>query len=122
MFKNYFKIALRNLRRNKAFTAINIAGLALGIAACLLIVLFVQHQLSYDRYNKKADRIVRVVLKGKMQVGEIKESHVMPPVAATLKKDFPEIEEATRIRAYGDPRITYNNKTFKEDAIAFVDS
>jgi len=122
MFKNYFKIALRNLRRNKAFTAINIAGLALGIAACLLIVLFVQHQLSYDRYNKKADRIVRVVLKGKMQVGEIKESHVMPPVAATLKKDFPEIEEATRIRAYGTPRITYNNKTFKEDGIAFVDS
>jgi putative ABC transport system permease protein len=122
MFKNYFKIALRNLRRNKAFTAINIAGLALGIAACLLIVLFVQHQLSYDRYNKKADRIVRVVLKGKMQVGEIKESHVMPPVAATLKKDFPEIEEAARIRAYGTPRITYNNKTFQEDAIAFVDS
>jgi len=122
MFKNYFKIALRNLRRNKAFTAINIAGLALGIAACLLIVLFVQHQLSFDRYNKKADRIVRVVLKGKMQVGEIKESHVMPPVAATLKKDFPEIEEATRIRAYGTPRITYNNKTFKEDGIAFVDS
>jgi putative ABC transport system permease protein len=122
MFKNYFKIALRNLRRNKAFTAINIAGLALGIAACLLIVLFVQHQLSYDRYNKKADRIVRVVLKGKMQVGELKESHVMPPVASTLKKDFPEIEEATRIRAYGTPRIAYNNKIFKEDAIAFVDS
>jgi putative ABC transport system permease protein len=122
MFKNYFKIALRNLRRNKAFTAINISGLALGIAACLLIVLYVQHQLSYDRYNKKADRIFRVVLRGKMQVGEIKEAHVMPPVAATLKKDFPEIEEAVRIRADGTPRITYKNKTFKEDAIAFVDS
>ncbi|MDO6434857.1 ABC transporter permease [Flavitalea sp. BT771] len=122
MFKNYFKIALRSLRRNKAFTAINIAGLALGIASCLLIVLYVQHQLSYDRYNKKADRIVRVVLKGKMQVGELKESHVMPPVAAAFKKDFPEIEEATRIRAYGTPRITYKDKTFKEDEIAFVDS
>src|SRR5438876_875516 len=86
-------------------SGINITGLAFCIAACLLIVRFVQQQLSYDRYNNKADRIVRVVLKGKMQVGEIKESHFMPPVAATLKKDFPEIEEATRIRAYGAPRI-----------------
>jgi putative ABC transport system permease protein len=122
MFSNYFKIAFRNLRRNKATTAINIAGLALGISSCLLIVLFVQNQLSYDRYNKKADRIFRVVLRGKMQVGELKEANVMPPVAATLKKDFPEIEEATRIRPYGSPRITYGNKTFKEDQIAFVDS
>lgn len=122
MFRNYFKIAFRNLRRNRSTTAINIAGLALGIASCLLIVLFVQSELSYDRYNTKADRIFRVVLRGKMQVGELKEANVMPPVAATLKKDFPEIEEATRIRSYGTPRITYGNKMFKEDALAFVDS
>jgi len=122
MLRNYFKIAFRNLWRNKAFTAINIAGLALGIATCLLIMLFVQSELGYDRYNEKASRIVRVVIRGKMQVGEIKDAHVMPPVAATLKKDFPEIEEATRIRTYGRPRITYGAKTFKEDAIAFVDS
>lgn len=122
MFRNYFKIAFRNLRRSKFTTTINIAGLALGIASCLLIVLFVQHELSYDRYNEKADRIFRVVLRGKMQVGELKEANVMPPVAATLKKDFPEIEEATRIRPYGTPRIVYGNKLFKEDLIAFVDS
>jgi putative ABC transport system permease protein len=122
MFSNYFKIAFRNLRRSKFTTTINIAGLALGIASCLLIVLFVQHELSYDRYNEKADRIYRVVLRGKMQVGELKEANVMPPVAATLKKDFPEIEEATRIRPYGTPRIVYGNKLFNEDQIAFVDS
>ena len=122
MFRNYFKIAVRSLRRNKSTTAINIAGLALGIASCLLIVLFVQNQLSYDRYNKKAGRIFRVVLRGKMQVGELNEANVMPPVAAALKKDFPEIEDATRIRPYGAPRISYGNKTFKEDQLAFVDS
>jgi putative ABC transport system permease protein len=122
MFSNYFKIALRNLRRNKAFTGINIAGLALGIASCLLIVLFVQHELSYDRYNTSSDRIVRVVFRGKMKVGEIKEANVMPPVAAAFKKDFPEIQEATRIRPYGMPRITYGSKTFKEDVIGYVDS
>ncbi|HVW60880.1 MAG TPA: ABC transporter permease [Puia sp.] len=122
MFRNYFKIAFRNLRRSKFTTTINIAGLALGIASCLLIILFVQHELSYDRYNEKADRIFRVVLRGKMQVGELKEANVMPPVAATLKKDFPEIEEATRIRPYGAPRIVYGNKLFREDQIAYVDS
>ena len=122
MFRNYFKIAFRNLRRSKAFTAINVAGLTLGIATCLLIVLYIQYELSYDRWNSQSDRIVRVSLHGKMQVGEFTEASVMPPVAAALKKDFPEIEEATRIQQGGSPRITYGDKTFKEDALALVDS
>jgi putative ABC transport system permease protein len=122
MFKSYFRIAIRNLWRNKVFSAINIFGLALGIATCLLIMLFVQHELSYDRYNVKADRIFRVVFRGTMEGGEIKEANVMPPVAQTLKKDYPEVLEATRIRSYGTPRVSYGTKTFKEDAIAFVDS
>jgi putative ABC transport system permease protein len=122
MLKSYFTIAVRNLWRNKGFSVINIFGLALGIATCLLIMLFVQHELSYDRYNVKADRIFRVVFRGTMEGGEIKESNVMPPVAQTLKKDYPEILEATRIRPYGVPRITYGTKMFKEGEIAFVDS
>ena len=87
MLKNYFTITLRYLRRNAVFTTINLFGLALGLATCLLILLFVQHELSYDRYNEKADRIVRVVLRGKMEGGELKEANVMPPVAQTLKKE-----------------------------------
>jgi len=122
MFRNYFKIAVRNLRRSKAFTAINITGLALGIATCLLIVLYIQYELSYDRWNAKSDRIVRVSLRGKMQVGELNEASIMPPVGATLQKDFPEIEDATRILQGGSPRITYGDKTFREDALALVDS
>ena len=122
MFRNYFKIAVRNLWRNKAFSAINIFGLAIGIATCLVILVFLQNELSYDRYNEKSDRIVRVVLRGAMQGGDIKESNVMPPVAQTLKKEYPEVLEATRIRTNGNPRITYGNKLFKEDAFAFVDS
>ncbi|HEY4209418.1 MAG TPA: ABC transporter permease, partial [Puia sp.] len=122
MFKNYLKIALRNLRRSKAFTFINVAGLALGIATCLLIVLYIQYELSYDKWNSKADRIVRVSLRGKMQVGELREASIMAPVAATLQKDFPEIEQATRILNGGSPRITYGDKVFKEDDLALADS
>ena len=122
MIKNYFKIAFRNLLRNKVFSAINILGLAIGIATCLIIMLFVNNELSYDRYNKKANRIVRVFFQGNVQGEKLNETTVMPPVAQTLKAEFPEVEEATRIRDYGSPRLIYGDKSFKEDAFAFVDS
>src|ERR1700754_2631211 len=98
MFKNYFKTAFRNLLRNKAFTTINVLGLALGIATCLLIMLFVNHELSFDRYNKDYERMVRVTFQGKVQGGELREAVVMPPLAATMQRDFPEVQHATRIR------------------------
>src|SRR5450432_4772404 len=81
MIKNHFKIAIRNLLRNKSFTAINVFGLAIGITTCLLIMLFVLNELSYDRYNVKADRIVRVVFRGSVQGEKMKEAMAMPPVA-----------------------------------------
>jgi putative ABC transport system permease protein len=122
MFRSYFKIAFRNLWRNKAFSAINILGLAIGIATCLIIMLFVNNELSYDRFNKKADRMVRVFFQGMMAGQKMNESNVMPPVAHTLKTDFPEVEEATRIRDFGTPRLVYGDKSFREDKFAFVDS
>src|SRR5450432_2860214 len=105
MIKNYFKIAFRNLWGNKAFSAINIFGLAIGIATCLIIMLFVQNELSYDRYNKKADRIVRINFQGSAAGETFNEASVMPPVAQTMKTDFPEVKEATRLRGYGTPRL-----------------
>ncbi len=122
MFKNYFKIGLRSLLRNKFFTAINIFGLTLGMTTCLLIMLYVQDEMSYDRFNKKADQIVRVVFRGSIQGEKMKEAMVMPPVAQTFKSEYPEVLEATRLRNYGNPRITYGDKTFKENAFAYVDS
>ncbi len=122
MLKNYFKIGLRSLLRNKFFTAINIFGLTLGMTTCLLIMLYVQNEMSYDRFNKKADQIVRVVFRGSIQGQKMKEAMVMPPVAQTLKSEYPEVLEATRLRNYGNPRITYGDKTFKENAFAYVDS
>src|SRR5258708_32078247 len=122
MLNKSLTVAFRNLWRNKAISAIHVLGLALGIATCLLIVLFVRHEMSYDRYNEKADRIVRVTFGGHMNGHEIKEANVMPPVAATMKKDFPEVLEATRLRAEGIHRISYGTRSFREDALAFVDS
>jgi putative ABC transport system permease protein len=122
MFRNYIKIALRNLWRNKTFSAINIFGLAVGIATCLIIMLFVADELSYDRFNEKADRMVRVTFYGEVGGEKMKEASVMPPVAQTLLNDYPEVEEATRLRVGGSPRVTYGDKDFREDAVAFVDS
>ncbi len=122
MFRNYFKIAFRNLWRNKSFSLINIVGLAIGIATCLIIMLFVNNELSYDKYNEKADQMYTVFFQGNVQGEKMNEASVMPPVAQTLKKDFPEVEAATRLRNYGTPKLVYNNKSFKEDAFAFVDS
>ncbi|HEY4063141.1 MAG TPA: ABC transporter permease [Puia sp.] len=122
MVRNYFKIAFRNLWRNKAFSILNVLGLATGIATCLVIWLFVQNELSYDRYNKKADRMVRVLFKGTVQGEPMREANVMPPVAQAFKANFPEVEEATRLRNFGYPRVSFGDKTFRDDNLAFVDS
>ena len=122
MLKNYLKIAWRTIKKNRLFSAINIIGLSIGIALCFIIMLYVQDELSYDRFNKNADRIVRVVFNAKINGGKIDESVAMAPVAGTMKKDFPEVQEAARLMNVGYPKITYNNKVFyKENEFAFVD-
>jgi putative ABC transport system permease protein len=121
MIKSYFKIGWRNLIKNKVLFAINTTGLALGIATCLIIMLFVLDELSFDRYNTKADQIVRIVLKGKMNDEIIKEAVTPAPVAPTLAKEFPEVLEGTRLRRMGSPKITYRNNTFRNSKLAFVD-
>ncbi len=121
MFKNYFKSAWRNIRKNKLFSFINIIGLSLGIATSFIIMLYVEDELSYDRFNKNADDIVRVVFHANISGGAISESCVMPPVAQTMKKDFPEVKDATRLMDYGTPKILYKDKNYNGDRLAYVD-
>ena len=83
MYRSYFRMGWRNLLKNKRLFAINVTGLAVGIGTCMLIMLFVVDELSYDRYNEKADRIIRVVLKGKVNGEIIKEAVTPAPVAPT---------------------------------------
>lgn len=121
MFKNYLKIAWRNSIKNKGIFSINVLGLALGIASCLIITLFVADELSYDRFNKKADEIVRIVFRAKINGEEIKEGVVMAPVGETLKQEFPEVLDATRMRRMGTPKISSENESFRNGSFAFVD-
>ncbi|MDQ2752361.1 MAG: ABC transporter permease, partial [Bacteroidota bacterium] len=121
MFQNYFKTAWRNIRKNKLFSIINILGLSIGIDTCFIIMLYVQDELSYDKFNVKANNIVRVVFHANINGGEINESVTMPPVAQTMKKDFPEVQDATRLLPMGAAKVSYKEKTFKDDLFAFVD-
>ncbi len=122
MFKSYFTIGWRNLSKNKGLFAINVTGLAMGIATCLIIMLFVVDELSFDRYNAKADQIVRVTLKGKVNGEIIKEAVTPAPVGPTLKTEFPEVETFTRLRSDRAPKLTVNNTTYRKIRVAFVDA
>lgn len=122
MLKNYFKIAIRNLWKNKGFSAINIIGLSVGLATCLLIMLYVMDELSYDKYNEKADRIYRV--DGDIQFGG---NHfvlaVAPePMGATLKKDFPQVDQFVRFRGYGGFLVKKGTQNLREDKVIYTDS
>ena len=97
MFKNHFKIAWRNLIRNKFFSAINILGLSAGLACCILIFLFIQHELSYDKYNVQANNIYRITSVMQSTNAESKLAVTPAPWAPLMKKDFPEIKEYTRL-------------------------
>ncbi len=122
MFKNYVIITLRNLWRNKAFSAINIFGLSVGIASCLLIVLYVLHEVSYDRHFSQAGQIYRVGFLGQVNENRIDKTLAGAPVAAQLKASFPEVQEVTRIYTFGGrPYVSYNDKTFKEEKFAYAD-
>src|ERR1700743_906112 len=105
MIKNYIKTAFRNLLKNKGFTAINILGLALGLATCLLIVFYVFDELSYDKYNVNLDRIYRVNNEIKFGGTESKSAAAPAPTVAALKADFPEIEQVARFRNGGGYQV-----------------
>jgi len=121
MFGNYLKTALRNILRNKGYSTINISGLAIGMACCFLILLFVQDELSYDKYHGKADRIYRLVALNKSG-GE--ERHLAPigaPVGEAFANAFPEIQKAARFNRGERVLVTYRDKRFFEERFFYAD-
>ncbi len=122
MLSNYFTIAWRNLLKNKAFSTINIFGLAIGLSACLFIFQFVSFELSYDKFNSKLERTYRVT-NDRFQNGKlIQHGTIMyPTIGPTMAKDFPEIEEYTRLMPGGDLNIKIGDKNFRGDQCHFAD-
>src|SRR3954469_25768703 len=122
MFKNYLKVALRNLWKNKAFSAINIIGLAIGLAVCLLIVLYVVDELSYDKYNKKADRIYRVDADLFFNKTQFIAAVSPEPMAATLLREYPQVEQIARLNSQGDILVKKGNQNIQDHHAVFADS
>jgi len=121
MIKNYIKTAFRSLRKNKGFTAINVLGLALGLATCLLIVFYVVDELSYDRYNVNASRIYRVNEDLKLGDNKVQYAVCMAPLAQTLKNDFPDVENTARLKNIGGMHVTKGTESILEYNALFAD-
>ena len=123
MLKNYFKIALRNLKKHKAYSLINVAGLAIGLACFTLIILFVQDELSYDRYHPHADRLYRIAIEIEASEGATRNAQSPPVWTTALLESYPEVEKAVRFKP---PRQTwmvrYADRQFSEKTWVFADS
>jgi len=118
---NYLKIGWRKLFRSKIFSLINILGLSLGLAACWIILLFVNDELSYDRYFTHTDRIYRVVSHGKWDGGSFDITGTAGPLANVIKDEFPGVKEATRFDVEGGGIITIGSQQTKVDEIFMAD-
>ncbi len=110
MIRNFFKVAYRNLLRNKGFSTINITGLAVGMAAAILILLWIQNEVSYDGFHKNKDRIYevwnRVAFEGKVTCWNT----VSAPTARAIEKDLPEVERAVRVQPNGNYLLAVGEK------------
>lgn len=123
MLKYYFKIALRNLWLQKGFSAINIIGLAIGLACFIMIALYVTDELSYDRYNEKADRIYRINSDIRFGGTDLNMAVSADPMGATLKKDYPQVEDFTRLYASEGSKLFKRGTQFiTEDRVTYADS
>ena len=122
MIKNYLTTTFRNLMKNKFYSAINVVGLAIGITACILIMRYVQSELSYDKFFEKSDRIYRVNL----FYGTNNENRNLPvsspPLARVMQDEIPEVEEAVRVSYYNQPVIRFKDNVFSETKWYFVDA
>ncbi len=121
MIKANTVTALRNIRKHKGYSFINVVGLAVGMACCMVIFLYISNELSYDAHHQDADRIYRVMEYRKVPVGEFRTASVAGPVATVLKDHFPQVEVVARILPIHNGMVTYNGRHFYEDRMFYAD-
>ena len=122
MFKNYFLTTLRNIRKHKVYSFINISGLAIGTGCTILITLYVRYELSYDKFHTNADTIYRVTYDQKSNSDGSLQSYANSnyPMADALRVDFPELENVVRLLYRPNQTVTANDNSFN-DVIMFAD-
>lgn len=116
MLKNYFKITLRNLLRHKGYSFINITGLAIGMACVIIIMLWVQHELTYDQFHHQPQDIYQILIENHRSEGIFTSPWLQYPLARALKEEYPEIIAASRIRGFYH-MIRYQDKVFNEHKV-----
>ncbi len=121
MIKNYFKIALRNLVRHKSFSLINIVGLSVGMICFILIGLWINDELSFDKYNENYSQIYRMGTDSKMGDQEGTGISTAHPLAPTLMEEIPEIEKAARLRGKYEKLVTYQETNILLKKIYYTD-
>ncbi|MGI8952368.1 MAG: FtsX-like permease family protein [Chitinophagaceae bacterium] len=122
MFKSYFKIAFRNLKKNKLYTFVNITGLTVGIVSCILIGLYISHELSYDKFNKNADRIVRVTMDYGGNGTSEKVAVTGTKVGPQFKRTFPSVQSFCRVIKHSQVVAYSDDKLFDEKNFLYADS
>ena len=122
MLRNYLKIAVRNLVKNKVYSFINIAGLATGMACAILLGLYINDELSYDRYHKNADNIFRVNLHVKWADNEYKLGIASAPFGPALQQDYPEVKKALRVKTSNETLFRVGEKNLYAKNIIYADS
>ena len=121
MIKNYITIALRNILKNKIYSILNITGLAIGIMAFVMIMLYVQYETSFDKQSPNSDRIYRVYTRGSLN-GDFEMVATPAPIGAAFKEEIPGVENFTRVRQIGFPVLRYEDKVFSEEKWFLADS
>ena len=123
MFQNYLSVAVRNLRRHPAYSLINVAGLAIGMATCILILMYIQDELSYDRYHPHADRVYRIVDDIESGGQTVQTAGTPSGWGPALKRDFPEIELLVRMRGTGSAwLVDLGNTIYYERKVIWAES
>lgn len=121
MIKNYLKIAFRNLRKDKSYTFINLTGLSVGLAVCLIIAIFIQFHLGFDTFHSNSENIYRIIKQDTRSGQNQKRGNMQGPLGTTLVEEIPEVKSAVRFRAEGEQLVTIGNEIFYQNGLLMTD-
>jgi putative ABC transport system permease protein len=122
MFKSYLKVAFRNAKKSRTFSMINITGLSIGMTVCLLMLMYVVNEMSFENFHQNKDNIYRIVLNWGTEESKMKFAGSMPAIAQAVEAQIPEIRKAIRIRRnYEAVLINSQNQPIKEESVFFAD-